>query len=109
VNRRTGAIEGAHQRPNRDFSSPFHTCPSYDIENLDAREIVVREIPRFAAEKKGLSHRDNFAGWVPIVRQVRSLAQRGRVLSKMSVKIRVAGAEIDHEASSLQEVACQEN
>jgi hypothetical protein len=75
---------------------------------FDEREIVVREIPRFFPEEKGLSQRDNFAGLVPIVQQVVSLAQRDRVLPSMSVKIKVAGAEIDIEVSSLQGVASEE-
>jgi sensor domain CHASE-containing protein len=66
--------------------------------------MVIRKIPRFAAEHNGLSHHDNFRGWVSRVRQVASLARPGSISPEMSVKIRVDGAEIHIEASSLQEM-----
>jgi hypothetical protein len=53
--------------------------PNSQDKKSDGHEIVIRKIPRFAAEQKGVSHRDNFGGLVHIVQQVVSLAQRGRV------------------------------
>jgi hypothetical protein len=82
--------------------------PKSRYRGIDERKIVVREIPRFALERKGLSHRENFGGLVPIVQQVVSLAQRGKVLPQMRVEMTVSGAEIDIEASSLQDLAYEE-
>jgi hypothetical protein len=75
---------------------------------FDEHEIGIRKIPHFVAEQKGLSHRDNFGGWVSIVQQVVSLAQPRRVLPSTNVKIRVAGVERNIETSSMQEVACEQ-
>jgi hypothetical protein len=51
-----------------------------DWSKFDEPEIVVREIARFGAEQKRLSHRDNFGEWVSRVQQVVRLAQWGLVL-----------------------------
>jgi hypothetical protein len=111
----TKQSEGQNGRNGRRASTAqlrFQFCvpdvPRSRDRAFDEREIVVRDIPHLAAEQKGLSHRDNFGGWVPRVQQVVSPAQRDRVLPEMSVTIRVAGAKSDIETSSLQEVAYEE-
>jgi hypothetical protein len=54
--------------------------PNEQDKKLEERESVIRKIRRFASQQNGLSHRDNFGGWLLIVQRVVSLAQHGGVL-----------------------------
>jgi hypothetical protein len=93
--------------------------PDSQDKTFDEHNIGIRDNPLFAAERRNLSHRNNFGGAVSIVRQMVSRAQRGRagqgrarqgrVLPEMRVKIMVAGAEICIGTYLLDQIGHDEN